>query len=193
MKHVLFTDNPNMIKKDDIINNRNNNLYEWSVMFPKNFRQYKNSNLTSNQAFQPEMKQYMFVIHRKHSELCVREGPIDTYDFLYYRPDHAKSCGAKYWFWSYNKIISDMAILNVYHDLRRISILNPIYQTYRMAKMLMRMDGKYLEYIRPDLQSEKICVIAVRSCKDAIYFVTCELRTEALKDLHFKTHSSVKL
>ena len=115
MKHVLFTDNPNMIKKDGIINNRNNNLYEWSVMFPKNFRQYKKSNLTYHQAFQSEMKQYMFVIHRKRGELRVREGPIDTHDFLYYRPDHAKSCDAKYWLWSYNKINSDMAILNVYH------------------------------------------------------------------------------
>ena len=54
-----------------------------------------------------------------------------------------------------------------------------------MAKMLVRINGKYLEYIRPDLQNEKICIIAIKNDFRSIKFVmkkllTCEMMVLAI-------------
>jgi hypothetical protein len=168
-KYVIF------IEKflDNIsLDSSSNKIYKFNDIFTEAC-----SDLTSHQKFTYQMKNYMVILRKTRNNYKVIEGPIDTRDFLLIRPDKIKWKYIKYWNKTCNEIIKDQAMWYVYHNLNFIHMLNPMYQTYEMAKMLVRINGKYLEYIRQDLQNEKICIIAIKNDFRSIKFVMEELLT----------------
>ena len=98
------------------------------------FDDKRKSDFTSHQKFTSDMDNYMVILEKVNNIYKIIDQPLDTYDFLLFRPDKLKK--------TYTDIIQD---INLIHKL------NPMYQTYKMAKILVKINRKYLEYLRSDL------------------------------------------
>ena len=115
------------------------------------FDDKRKSDFTSHQKFTSDMDNYMVILEKVNNIYKIIDQPLDTYDFLLFRPDKLKKTYVKYWTKTYTDIIQDIAIVYVYNDINLIHKLNPMYQTYKMAKILVKINRKYLEYLRSDL------------------------------------------